>query len=95
MEVPPKASLDDATEDDVEKVAATPLRQPSNEAMAKLEDYRESDKHDSMRNTNLIVFHLVIPYLSDEHADAATKNSHLKLVFRLTKFYILDDSKSI
>ncbi|KAF8909752.1 timeless protein-domain-containing protein [Gymnopilus junonius] len=32
----------------------------------------------------------LIPYTSDEHADAATKNPHLKLLFRLSKFYILD-----
>lgn len=33
----------------------------------------------------------VIPYISDEQADAATKNPHLKLVFRLISFYILDE----
>jgi hypothetical protein len=43
----------------------------------------------------LIPFNLVIPYLSDEHADAATKNPHLKLLFRLAKFYIQDEGKFI
>ncbi|KAJ8086932.1 Topoisomerase 1-associated factor 1 [Marasmius tenuissimus] len=33
----------------------------------------------------------LIPYTSDEHAEAATKNSHLKLLFRLSKFSILDE----
>ncbi|KAJ3814095.1 timeless protein-domain-containing protein [Lentinula aff. lateritia] len=33
----------------------------------------------------------LIPYLSDEHADAATKNPNLKLLFRLSKCYILDE----
>ncbi|KAJ3795140.1 timeless protein-domain-containing protein [Lentinula aff. detonsa] len=33
----------------------------------------------------------LIPYLSDEHADAATKNPNLKLLFRLCKCYILDE----
>ncbi|KAG6810302.1 hypothetical protein H0H92_012503 [Tricholoma furcatifolium] len=33
----------------------------------------------------------LIPYLSDEQADAATKNPHLKLLFRLCKFFILDE----
>ncbi|KII91841.1 hypothetical protein PLICRDRAFT_38697 [Plicaturopsis crispa FD-325 SS-3] len=33
----------------------------------------------------------LIPYISDEQADAATKNAQLKLVFRLVKFYILDE----
>ncbi|KDR76874.1 hypothetical protein GALMADRAFT_245966 [Galerina marginata CBS 339.88] len=32
----------------------------------------------------------LIPYTSDEQADAATKNANLKLLFRLSKFYILD-----
>ncbi|KAF8961410.1 timeless protein-domain-containing protein [Flammula alnicola] len=32
----------------------------------------------------------LIPYMDDEQADAATKNSNLKLLFRLSKFYILD-----
>ena len=30
-----------------------------------------------------------IPYINDEHADAATKNARLKLVFRLLEFTIL------
>jgi len=34
----------------------------------------------------------VIPYISDEHAEAATKNSILKLMFRLLKFTVYDDS---
>ncbi|RDB17381.1 Topoisomerase 1-associated factor 1 [Hypsizygus marmoreus] len=33
----------------------------------------------------------LIPYLSDEQADAATKNPQLKLLFRLSKFFILDE----
>ncbi|KAF8237621.1 timeless-domain-containing protein [Tricholoma matsutake] len=33
----------------------------------------------------------LIPYLSDEQADAATKNPQLKLLFRLAKFFILDE----
>ncbi|KAG1808071.1 timeless protein-domain-containing protein [Suillus variegatus] len=33
----------------------------------------------------------LIPYISDEHAEAATKNSILKLMFRLLKFTIYDD----
>ncbi|KAH8102126.1 timeless protein-domain-containing protein [Cristinia sonorae] len=45
---------------------------PSNDAMAKFQDY-------------------LIPYTSDEHADAACKNPHLKLMFRLIEFFILDE----
>ncbi|KAG1740539.1 timeless protein-domain-containing protein [Suillus paluster] len=33
----------------------------------------------------------LIPYISDEHAEAATKNSILKLIFRLLKFTIHDE----
>jgi len=33
----------------------------------------------------------VIPYLTDEKADAATKNPQMKLLFRLAKFFILDE----
>ncbi|KAF9531181.1 timeless protein-domain-containing protein [Crepidotus variabilis] len=33
----------------------------------------------------------LVPYVSDEQADAATKNVHMKLLFRLCKFFILDE----
>ncbi|KAF5372553.1 hypothetical protein D9758_005156 [Tetrapyrgos nigripes] len=33
----------------------------------------------------------LIPYIDDEQAKAATKNPQLKLLFRLSKFYILDE----
>ena len=33
----------------------------------------------------------VIPYISDEEADAANKNPHLKLLFRLCNFKIMDE----
>jgi hypothetical protein len=36
---------------------------------------------------------IVIPYISDEQANAATKNPQLKLVFRLISFFILDEGK--
>jgi replication fork protection complex subunit Tof1/Swi1 len=35
----------------------------------------------------------VIPYISDEQADAATKNPELKLMFRLLNFSILDEGE--
>ncbi|KAG7097306.1 hypothetical protein E1B28_004668 [Marasmius oreades] len=35
----------------------------------------------------------LIPYTSDEHAEAATKNPHLKLLFRLSRFFILDENE--
>ena len=33
----------------------------------------------------------VIPYVNDEEADAANKNPHLKLLFRLCNFKIMDE----
>ncbi|KAF9452119.1 hypothetical protein P691DRAFT_772581 [Macrolepiota fuliginosa MF-IS2] len=35
----------------------------------------------------------LIPYVDDEHADAATKNPQLKLLFRLCKFAIMDEDE--
>lgn len=34
----------------------------------------------------------LIPYINDEEANAATKDSYLKLVFRLVKFQVLDET---
>ncbi|EJD01845.1 timeless-domain-containing protein [Fomitiporia mediterranea MF3/22] len=65
--------LFDDMDDDAARDAANKLRQPSNEALAKFQDY-------------------LIPYTSDEHADAATKNSHMKLLFRLLKFSVLNEN---
>lgn len=33
----------------------------------------------------------VIPYVSDEEADAANKNPHLKLLWRLVSFKIMEE----
>ena len=35
----------------------------------------------------------MIPYVSDEEADAANKNPHLKLLWRLVGFKVLDDGQ--
>ncbi|THH04072.1 hypothetical protein EW145_g5791 [Phellinidium pouzarii] len=67
-----QSHLDDM-DDEAVRDAASKLRQPSNEAVAKFQDY-------------------LIPYISDAHADAATKNPHMKLVFRLVKFFMLDEN---
>lgn len=37
----------------------------------------------------------MIPYISDEQAEAATKNAQLKLMFRLVKFFILDEGEFV
>lgn len=41
----------------------------------------------------LRIYILVIPYLDDNQANAATKNAHLKLLFRLCKFNVQDECK--
>lgn len=33
----------------------------------------------------------VVPYLSNDQAEAATKNVHLKLLFRLSKFFLREE----
>ena len=66
-------------------------RGPSAEALAKINDYRES--HVALLWILLIV-RAVIPYVSDEEADAANKNPHLKLLFRLVHFKIMDEGTS-
>ena len=42
--------------------------------------------------SDLSVF-IVVPYKDDKQGEAATRNPHLKLLFRLSKFYILDDGE--
>jgi len=37
---------------------------------------------------------IVVPYLNNEQADAATKNVHLKLLFRLCKFVVRNEGQS-
>ena len=43
---------------------------------------------------SLLSTRVVIPCITDEQADAVTKNPTLKLLFRLSKFYILDDGET-
>lgn len=77
-------------EDDKLRQEASKLNRPSAEAIGKFEDYRQSYE----RFFNYITkFNLVIPYINDEQADAATKNPHFKLMCRLVNFYVLDESK--
>ncbi|TFY59930.1 hypothetical protein EVG20_g7607, partial [Dentipellis fragilis] len=67
--------------DDEELKAALLAKGPSNEALAKITDYRMWMRH----------FSGPIPYISDAQADAATKNPQLKLMFRLVRFFVQDD----
>lgn len=62
---------------------------PSKEAIAKFEDF--SKPLDELMGGNLIV--IVVPYTKDGQAEAATKNSHLRLLFTLIGFEIVDKSE--
>lgn len=62
---------------------------PSKEAISKFKDYGGSVA--SFGEWNELKLVSAIPYISDEHADAATKNAKLKLVFRLLEFTIQDE----
>ncbi|TFK32404.1 timeless protein-domain-containing protein [Crucibulum laeve] len=56
------------------------------------EDSNASPKHKQSPAANTFnITDYLIPYLSNEQAEAATKNPHLKLLFRLSKFIILDE----
>jgi len=62
---------------------------PSKEAISKFKDYGESVA--SLRECDGLKLVSAIPYISDEHADAATKNAKLKLIFRLLDFTVQDE----
>ena len=64
--------------------------------MGKITDYCEDLTFILLRfhlNFSFFSIREVIPYVTDEQADAVTKNPQLKLLFRLCKFYILDDGE--
>ena len=86
-EIDPDA-IEDLTQQDSDSVKPG----PSNEAMSRLTDYSMYQDVEERCYVQLIVhLTIVIPYINDEHADAATKNPQLKLVFRLISFFILDE----
>ena len=88
------AGLGDGDSGDEARAAALKQSQPSNEAIAKFEDYCMPTSVTLAHVQYTYAMVLVIPYISDEQADAATKNPHMKLVFRLVKFKVLDDGGS-
>ncbi|KAF9266348.1 timeless-domain-containing protein [Marasmius fiardii PR-910] len=61
------------------------------------EDYDEKDAAARMgvvsADAKAKMVDYMIPYTSDEQAEAATKDPHLKLLFRLSKFFILDEDE--
>ena len=75
-----------------EAAVALRLNDPSAEASAKFTDHCEQF-YTCSSLVYLLNHRSVIPYVSEEQADAATKNANLKLMFRLSKFYILDEGK--
>ncbi|EGO01257.1 hypothetical protein SERLA73DRAFT_51065 [Serpula lacrymans var. lacrymans S7.3] len=57
-----------------------------------LDDFEETTKLIGPSDEAISKFtDYVIPYINDEHANAATKNSRIKLVFRLLNFSILSE----
>lgn len=68
-------------------------KEPSAEALAKITDYSETECYIGLICGSLFCLHIVVPYTDDEQANAATKNPNLKLLFRLSKFLILDDGE--
>jgi len=82
---------DDGSPEPDEDGASVALRlnEPSAEASAKFTDH--CGPFYLFISRPLLNYQSVIPYTSEEQADAATKNPNLKLLFRLSKFYILDE----
>lgn len=79
---------DDTLSDDDEAIKPR-LEGPSNDALAKFTDFSKKDR--TFVVTIAHSLHPVVPYTSDEQATAATKNANLKLLFRLSKFYMADE----
>ena len=69
-------------------------KEPSAEALAKINDYSETERYVGLTCGSLFFPRVVIPCTSDEQADAVTKNPNLKLLFRLSKFHVLDDGET-
>ena len=89
----PSDTIELSDDDEAIKEKQSTRKLPSKEAMEKLTDYSEFDPccHKEVILTDRCA---VIPYLTDEQANAVTKNPHLKLLFRLLSFAVLDDSES-
>ena len=69
-------------------------KEPSAEALAKITDYSETEYYVGLTCFSLFLPRVVIPCTSDKKADAVTKNPNLKLLFRLSKFHILDEGET-
>jgi len=81
--------LDEGVDQDVQTLRKGDM--PSMEAMAKLEDFCAS-YHILMKYplTGLLSTFIVIPYTTPWHSEAATKNPHLKLLWNLLGFTVID-----
>jgi replication fork protection complex subunit Tof1/Swi1 len=79
----------DLDSDDSEAETKNPKAGPSTAAIEKLEDFSGYiTSCQSITHTRI-----VIPYTEDGHATAATRNQHLKLLFTLIGFQIIDKSR--
>lgn len=82
--------LGEGVDQDVQTLRKSDM--PSMEAMAKLEDFRAS-YHIFIKHylTGPLSMFTVIPYTAPWHSEAATKNAHLKLLWNLLGFIVIDE----
>ena len=86
---------DEGLTDEQIKAKATSKGEPSSEAANKFTDYSEYllVPFETPEPYTDPLSLIVIPYINDEQANAATKDPHLKLLFRLVNFFIRDEGK--
>lgn len=82
---------EDVSEDEDEDTIRKRVEKPSDEAVAKFQDYSERDIQLSYGKADTLI--IDIPYVDDEQEQAACKNQQLQLVFRLIKAKIEDESE--
>ena len=81
--------LDEGVDQEVQTLRKSDM--PSMEAMAKLEDFRASYHVFIKHSLTGSLSCSVIPYTASWHSEAATKNAHLKLLWNLLGFTVIDE----
>jgi hypothetical protein len=85
------APSDDEDEDLLAKRMAQKLETPSDEMREKMVDFRQSFFCLVDTNTSADAPRAVIPYRSDDDANAASRDPQVKLLFRLAKFTLMPE----
>jgi hypothetical protein len=86
------APSDDEDEDLLAKRMAQKLETPSDEMREKMVDFRQSFFFWLVdTNTSADAPRAVIPYRSDDDANAASRDPQVKLLFRLAKFTLMPE----